>query len=220
MWMDNWVLNTPKELWPTYGAANTPVLFRFFETKRQVVVLSSSNQAEVEANVEACQRSHVPILKRRGGGGTVVLGQGCVVLTLACHVNDIFGNERYFRLINGLWIKALESCGLTHLAQNGISDICVQPPGQTPKKIVGTSLFRKKHLLVYQGSLLVDPNMDLIESLLKHPSREPEYRKARTHRDFLTTLKAVGCPFNAEEVAQHCNAQFKNYLGSGALSGV
>lgn len=220
MWMDNWILNTPSELWPMYGAARTPVLFRFFETKRTVVVLSSSNQAEVEADTQACRNLNVPILKRRGGGGTVVLGPGCVVLTLGCHVNDLFGNERYFRLLNGLWIRALESCGLEHLTQNGISDICVHSPSENPKKIVGTSLFRKKHLLVYQGSLLVDPDVGSIEMLLKHPSREPEYRKARSHRDFLTTLKAQGCSFSAEEIARRCTEQFRSYLEQGALSGI
>ena len=84
--MDNWVLNLPEKIWPKYFCRQEikhSIIFRFFETKRDVVVLSSSNKPDIEANVLECEKNNVPILRRKGGGGTVVLGEGCLILTFA-----------------------------------------------------------------------------------------------------------------------------------------
>ena len=205
--MDEWVLNVPRAHWPG------PVLFRFFETLRPVVVLSSSNKAGVETHEAACRAEGVPILQRKGGGGTVVLGPGCVVLTLAFEATEPYANTRYFHAANALWIEALEeSCGMRALlegtglalATRGISDIAL---GE--RKVAGTSVFRRKHLFVYQGSLLVSPDFAAIARLLAHPSREPDYRAGRAHGAFLTSLAAHGLTLSASEVARRCHAYFR-----------
>lgn len=206
--MDNWVLNMPVSLWPKYGTEKTPLLFRFFESQSTVVVLANSNQADKETNLEACQSLDVPILKRKGGGGTVVLGPGCLILTFSFYAKDIFGNKEYFKKINQLWINALKEVGIQNLSENGISDICCGD-----KKVAGTSIFRKKHLLVYQGSMLVNPDLKLISQLLAHPSKEPDYRAGRDHHDFLTTLKDLGYQGTATELAQHCQTYFESHAG-------
>ncbi len=198
MWMDNWVLNSPLSCWPLYHKARTPALFRFFESKKQVVVLSSSNDPALEVNSLACEKKEIPILRRKGGGGTVVLGPGCLILTFAFYAKDVFGNSKYFSMINDLWINALQEHLPVKLSQRGISDICY---GE--KKVAGTSIFRKKHLLVYQGSMLVDVDLNLIGELLCHPTREPDYRKGRPHSDFLTSLRQIY--FN-----QHVVSAFQN----------
>jgi lipoate---protein ligase len=182
MWMDSWVLNTPKQFWPTFK--KKPILFRFFETQTTCVVLANSNKTEIEVQQDLCQSNNVPILRRKGGGGTVVLGTGCVVLSFAFYADHLFNNEKYFQAINSLWIQCLAQLGYYGLETLGISDIAFKN-----KKLAGTSMFRKKHLVVYQGSLLVDPNFETIFKLLKHPSKEPDYRKNRNHKEFLTSLK-------------------------------
>lgn len=210
MWMDNWVLNLPNTLWPKIAFKNGlehPFLFRFFETKANVVVLSSSNKADTEVITQNCAKQNVPILRRKGGGGTVVLGEGCLILTFAFYAKDVFNNHNYFKLINQLWINALIDIGCPELIQNGISDICY-----LDKKIAGTSIFRKKHLLVYQGSLLVHPNINLISELLAHPSKEPDYRQGRNHEEFLTTLNLLGCNLSTETLALHCQEYFNKHI--------
>lgn len=211
MWMDNWVLNLPSEFWPKYNIDNNepqPFLFRFFETKTDVVVLSSSNKPDTEVLTQNCKKNNVPILRRKGGGGTVVLGDGCLILTFAFYAKDVFGNNKYFNMINQLWINALKDIGCPELSQNGISDICY-----LDKKVAGTSIFRKKHLLVYQGSLLVNPKMKLISELLAHPSKEPNYRQGRSHEEFLSSLQQLGCHYSTEELASHCQQYFVNNVG-------
>lgn len=203
MWMDNWVLNTPLEFWPHYKKHKAPILYRFFETKKQVVVLSSSNNPNIETNTQACVEANIPILRRKGGGGTVLLGPGCLILTCAFYAKDVFGNNKYFNMINNLWIQALQPYVPEKLSQNGISDICI---GE--KKVAGTSLFRKKYLCVYQGSLLVDVNLNAMSNFLMHPSKEPTYRQGRKHSDFLTTLNQTGCKISASELAILCQDFF------------
>jgi lipoate-protein ligase A len=210
MWMDNWVLNKPIEAWPNLrnsAGLSCPYLIRAFESKRTCVVLSSSNQANSEVNLEFCSTHRIPILRRRGGGGTVVLGPGCQILTLAFFARSPFNNEEYFRCINGSWIQAIfESVGVL-LSQRGISDLAYGD-----KKIAGTSLFRRKHMVVFQGSLLVDPDLEMIGQCLKHPTREPDYRMGRDHSEFVSSLKNLGVTLSAEELSNQVQKKLPEIL--------
>ena len=107
MWMDDWVLNLPVKYWPKFSSNNglkIPFLFRFFETQKNIVVLSSSNKPEKETHEDLCQKYQVPLLRRQGGGGTVVLGPGCLILTFAFYAKDFFSNAKYFYLINDCYL--------------------------------------------------------------------------------------------------------------------
>jgi len=205
MWMDSWVLNIPYEYWPTIHGQK--VLYRFFEMERDVVVLSSSNKAHEEVYEEKCLQDSIPLLRRQGGGGTVLLTQGMVVLTLALHSQNKYNHKEHFKNINSCFMGALESMGVQHLSQRGISDIAIHD-----KKIVGTSMFRKQELLVYQASLLVHPSLTFIESILKHPTREPDYREKRSHAHFITSLHQEGYVFTCENIVKECTAFFKEHF--------
>ncbi|MGE0171577.1 MAG: hypothetical protein AB7T49_02280 [Oligoflexales bacterium] len=149
------------------------------------VVLGSSNKADVEVDEEACARDGINILKRYGGGGTVLLHNDCLIVSFGAWVREEFQNKKYFSLINGALIDALHKVGYdtTGFAQLGLSDVVIGH-----KKIAGTSLFRSRNYLLYQASVLFRSNIDEIERYLRHPSKEPDYRKMRSHRDFLLGL--------------------------------
>jgi lipoate---protein ligase len=72
-----------------------------------VVVLGSSNQPDVEVQVNNCQRDGIPILKRYGGGGTVLLYDGCVIVSLGLWVRQHYQNKLYFECLNQAVIEAL-----------------------------------------------------------------------------------------------------------------
>ncbi len=202
MWMDDWVLGRPTQLWPTFTNAQgqeCPNLLRVFESTTTCVVLARSNAPEREVNQSYCAERNIPVLRRRGGGGTVLLGPGCQIVTFAFFARSLFDNARYFSIINDSWIAALESAaGIKPgtVVQRGISDLAIGN-----KKIAGTSLFRRKHLVVFQGSLLVDPDFETIERCLCHPSREPDYRMGRGHLEFLTSLGRENL-WNAQSMAK------------------
>jgi lipoate-protein ligase A len=200
MWIDDLILTRMAEqiaLW-SWVPENTHV------------ILGASNRADTEIHEEVCALDHVPVLKRYGGGGTVVLHPGCVVVGVGLWVKSPFQNQMYFQLLNQAIINGLAlwnpACGV--LSQNGISDICIGS-----KKIAGTSLFRSKHYLLYQASILVDPKLHLIERYLRHPSKEPNYRLNRSHSDFLTSLQEfLGETSSSVEVSQFLSSSLPTII--------
>ena len=175
MWIDDEIIRRCHE----------PHVLSVWVPSSTMVVLGSSNKADVEVKERSCEEDGIPILKRYGGGGTVVLHPGCVVLSLGLWVSQYYGNDRFFRKINDAVIGTLADTwpGLAELRQDGLSDLAY---GE--RKVAGPSLFRSRNYLLYQASLLVDARVDLMERYLEHPSREPEYRGGKSHRNFVAGL--------------------------------
>jgi lipoate---protein ligase len=157
--------------------------YRSWEPDRLAVVLGRGNLAAAEVHESICQSAQIPILRRRGGGGTVLLAPGVLVISLVKDVQHQFNMPTYFRQINAYVIEALEPLGIQQLTQQGHSDICIRD-----RKILGSSMYRSKALLFYSASLLVANNLESIPHYLKYPSKEPEYRRGRSHLEFLTTI--------------------------------
>jgi lipoate-protein ligase A len=198
MWIDDQVLRNYRE----------PFTAKIFVPDSTMVVLGSGNDEHSEVNLPHCEASRIPVLRRYGGGGTVVLYPGCVVVSAGCWVSDPYNNSQYFKLLNQAVIDALAAgdASLAGLSQAGISDIT-----SGEKKIGGTSMFRSRNYLLYQASLLVSLDMDLIKSTLRHPTKEPDYRKGRKHEDFLTCLASVSnAKITAAHAAEILSAQFES----------
>lgn len=175
MWIDDDILKRCAE----------PLAVSCWIPANALVVLGSSNQAAAEVDVERCLADGVAILKRYGGGGTVVLYPGCVVVSIGTWVRQHFNNGFYFQRLNQAVITCLTRYWpvCQHLVQRGLSDIAC---GE--RKIAGTSLFRSRNYLLYQASILVENDINLIGKYLRHPTREPDYRQGRSHAAFLMGL--------------------------------
>jgi len=158
--------------------------YRSWEPAQYVVVLGRGNHADADTYPERCRADGIPILRRQGGGGTVVLSPGVLVVSVAKQVKHRFLIHEYFQQINQVLIEALETLGIRSLTQQGHSDLCLGD-----RKILGASMYRSRQLLFYTASLMVSNNLTVIDRYLKHPSKEPEYRRGRSHHDFLTTLQ-------------------------------
>lgn len=198
MWIDDQVLQH----------YSNQVETRLFIPDFVAVVLGSSNQPDIEVSEEYCAAVKIPVLKRYGGGGTVVLYPGCVVVSTGIWVRQHFQNQEYFRRINQAVIDVLAQLDplLASLDQRGLSDIAM-----CGRKIAGTSLFRSRNYLLYQGSIIVEPNLRLITSCLKHPSKEPDYRGGRGHREFMSSLFEI-CGLTPAQVLAGFEANFADAL--------
>jgi lipoate---protein ligase len=181
-----------------------------FVPDSRMVVLGSGNDAATEINEDACTEDGVPVLKRYGGGGTVVLYPGTVVVSIGCWVKEPYQNNFYFKALNQSVISTLchYFSQLSELSQAGISDIVFRD-----KKIAGTSLFRSRNYLIYQASIIVDLNLGFIERYLRHPSKEPDYRKGRSHGQFLLGL-------NDLMVRKVSPVKFCHIINSGIEAGI
>jgi len=175
MWIDDGILFQADQ--PFYLETWIPTFVK--------VVLGNSNQASQEVRLDACAQDGIEVLKRYGGGGTVVLYPGCVVVSLGMWMKSPYHNDSYFRGLNQALIDCLQegTPALSAFSQDGISDVTY-----AGRKICGSSLFRSKQYLLFQASLLVEEGLHWIEKYLHHPSKEPAYRQGKSHGDFVTFL--------------------------------
>jgi lipoate-protein ligase A len=161
--------------------------FSVYEHERTVVVLGRSCSVDQDVYVRRCIEDGVPVLRRLGGGGSVVLCRGVLVVSAAGETQAAFRLREHMNAVNIALIRVLEDFGVKALALQGISDIAC---GE--KKICGSSLHKKRNVVLYQGSLLLNPDLSLFERYLKHPPREPDYRQGRPHETFVSSLHREG----------------------------
>lgn len=183
-------------------------VLRFWEPRQHFVVVGYANRVGQEVNVQACQESGIPILRRCSGGGTVVQGPGCLNYSLILRIDShpslktVTGTNRFVMERNR---AALESVLADRRgrgepgSQNPESRIlhpesCISIQGHTDlaidgRKFSGNAQRRRRNALLFHGSLLLDFDLSLVSKLLPMPSKEPNYRRNRSHADFVTNLE-------------------------------
>lgn len=157
-----------------------------WEPAEMACVLGAGTPAS-DVDLALCAATDVPVYRRRGGGGAVVLSPGNLVIT-ACYDagRKPFATQWIIPIAEGI-ARAVESLGVEGAWVRGLGDVAL---GE--RKILGSSLYANRQVVLYQGSLLVDSDLDLIPRYLPHPSKEPDYRRGRSHLDFVTSLARAG----------------------------
>ena len=180
---------------------------RFWESHVPFVVLGYSNSIATEVNRAECERRGIPILRRISGGGTVVQGFGCLNYNLTLPITgetasitatNRFVMERHRVAISKLLGREVQQQGCTDLTIDNL-------------KFSGNSQRRKSSGLVFHGCFLLNFDLKLIEAVLTHPSKEPDYRHHRSHAEFLTNLhvssekvkETLASAWHATEVTRH-----------------
>jgi lipoate-protein ligase A len=174
-----------------------------YEAYRIEVVLGRSSKIEEEVMVETCADDGIPLSRRRGGGGTVILSPGILILSIAGRSTLQYHLREHMNAVNRIIVDTLEQLGVNSPGIRGISDITLGM-----KKILGSSLYRRKDLIMYQGSLLVNPDLSLMKRYLKQPRKQPAYRKDRSHEDFVTSLHNEGYEIPEVEIIDKLREAF------------
>ncbi len=169
---------------------------QIYRPDHPMVVLGRGSKAAIELDLDACLQDKIPLYRRRGGGCAVVLDPGNVVVSVVLSVPGFGGNQAHFRRISNWLIAALEQIGFAGIQQHGISDLVL-----ADRKIAGACIYRPPGLLYYSVSLLAAPRIELMERYLRHPPREPFYRRQRPHGQFVGQLFDKGHAASAEEMA-------------------
>jgi lipoate-protein ligase A len=125
----------------------------------------------------------ISLLRRRGGGCAVVVDPGNVIVSAVLPMNGIGNHREYFRWLSDWLIEGLREIGILNIRRAGISDLAIQD-----KKIGGACIYCTKDFLYHSATLLAEPRVELMERYLKHPPREPDYRRGRSHSDFVGML--------------------------------
>jgi len=156
-----------------------------WEQSTPAVVVGRSNVIEREVDVDACAADHVPIFQRSSGGGTVVLGPGCLCYALLLPISETHRR---------LGVTAVTADIMQHLAASlsrpgqpvsvqGVSDLVIED-----RKFSGNAQRWRRTALLHHGTVLYDFDLERIGRYLRFPSRVPVYRHERSHRDFVCNL--------------------------------
>ncbi|MFN4260637.1 MAG: biotin/lipoate A/B protein ligase family protein [Gemmataceae bacterium] len=160
-------------------------VLRSWEWPAWGVVLGAGGKLAEDVDERACLAHGVSIHRRASGGGTVLLGPGCLAFTLilnyqrAAELDDI--RSSYGFILDR--VRGALADAVPGLASAGISDLAIHG-----RKCSGNSQQRKRHYLLHHGTLLYDFAVEHVAKYLRMPQRQPEYRHQRGHADFLTNL--------------------------------
>jgi lipoate-protein ligase A len=162
-----------------------PEMLRLWEWPHQAVILGAACRLVDDVAEAACARDGVPILRRASGGGTVLLGPGCLLFSLVLAYDRdpaLTQIHSSYDFILGRIAAAFADvmagpglAGTSDLASNG-------------HKFSGNAQQRKRTHLLHHGSLLYDFDLGRVGQYLRPPGRQPDYRGARPHEDFLMNI--------------------------------
>jgi lipoate-protein ligase A len=160
-------------------------ILRLWEVENPAVILGTGCRLADDVLETACRTDGVPILRRTSGGGTVLLGAGCLCFSLvlayerAPELGEVRSSYRCIleRIRDSLQEEArnIELAGMTDLAIAG-------------RKFSGNSQQRKRLFLLHHGTVLYAFDIERVGRYLKLPSRQPDYRAGREHSAFLVNL--------------------------------
>lgn len=185
---------------------------RVIQYPQVAAVIGRGGKIEVEVHAHRLAADGIPLLRRRGGGCAVVLDPGNLIVSLVLPLPGVGEITRAFRELSERMIAALTACGVPGVRQEGTSDLALGD-----HKLGGSCIYRSRGLIYYSTTLLVDPDLELIERYLPHPPREPDYRRGRAHHDFLTSLAHEGLPTVAPgDVAALADCLRRHLTGSTA----
>jgi lipoate---protein ligase len=156
---------------------------RVYRPNAASIVLGRGSNPELELNLEAIRNDGVAVSRRKGGGCSVVLDPGNLIISQVLPVAGIKDNRKFFDRITERIIAALKQAGLPHVYRAGISDLAIDD-----RKIGGAAIYRTNDILYYSATLLLEADLMLLDRYLNHPPREPDYRKGRPHLDFVMNV--------------------------------
>lgn len=169
---------------------------RLWEPDEHFVVLGRSSDSAVEVNLAACRAKKIPVLRRASGGGTILTGPGCLMYAVILSYDEhpetkSISHAHQFvlnRIAAGLapFVPGITLAGTSDLAFHSTSGL---------QKFSGNALRAKRTHFLYHGTLLYNFDLELVATVLAQQTREPQYRAARTHREFIANL-----PLNREQI--------------------
>lgn len=160
--------------------------YRVWVPEKTIAVLGYSQEPERELVQSEVEKAEIPVYQRRGGGGAVLLSAGCTCLALRMKRNKAAAIADYFASANGFIQTTLQEEMGIETVPAGISDLAVGD-----RKISGSSLYLPREYALYLGSVLVSAPLSDMDRYLAFPSREPEYRRQRSHGDFLRNISEM-----------------------------
>lgn len=145
------------------------------------IVMGISGKKEELVDCHKAAQHQIPLIKRFSGGGTVVVDENTLFLTIICQkqLHDFPAYpEPIMKWTEHVYARALQLPGF-RLKEN---DYVVED-----RKLGGNAQYIKKDRWLHHTSFLWDYAPERMAYLL-HPKKTPPYRAGRSHEEFLCRL--------------------------------
>lgn len=159
-------------------------LLRLWESPEYAVVLGISGVIQDDIYLEQCQEAKIPILRRRSGGGTVLIGPGCLNYSLTLSYENWPAYQDLTHSYQGILNQVASALG-NDCQLSGTSDLT-----QSQLKFSGNAQRRLSKAFIHHGTLLYNFDLEKISQFLKEPPKQPKYRHGRSHQSFIKNLES------------------------------
>ncbi|HEY3788036.1 MAG TPA: lipoate--protein ligase family protein, partial [Urbifossiella sp.] len=160
-------------------------VLRLWEAPSYAVIVGAGGSVAIDVNTARCEADEVSVLRRASGGGTVLVGPGCLCFTLVLRTDRAPGLDLIqpsTRYVLGRTLQAIHPL-IPGASLEGTSDLVVNGV-----KFSGNAQQRKRKFFLHHGTLLAGFDLEQVPRYLKGPERQPEYRRGRPHTEFLMNL--------------------------------
>lgn len=144
------------------------------------VVLGISNPPE--AHLDRTRSLNIPLVRRFSGGGSVVVDENTLFVSFICNTQEM-GISPFPKQVLHWSAAHFEKSLQPHPFRVHENDFAMDN-----RKFGGNAQYLTRTRFVHHSTLLWDYSEERM-SLLSLPPKQPAYRQARAHRDFLCRLK-------------------------------
>ncbi len=187
-----WTFNDPsanlaldEALLNLVDAASVPGVLRLWEPSSHFVVVGRGSQLEREVHWDQCLRLSIPVQRRVSGGAAIVTGPGCLMYAVVLPMLGESSGRDIQRIHDNVMarhVAALDALNI-EARREGICDLIVDG-----RKVSGNSLRCVRNAVLYHGTFLYNFDLELISRCLRIPPRMPEYRRGRSHAEFVGSI--------------------------------
>ncbi|MHA1768534.1 MAG: lipoate--protein ligase family protein [Candidatus Thorarchaeota archaeon] len=200
--------------------SNTPSTLRFLQFNPAAVLVGYHQSVEQEVRTEFCRRKGVDINRRITGGGSILFTPSClgweIIADKSTHgISELRNDlERLARLVCNGAVEGLKNLGVEaeFRAKNDIE--------VGGRKISGTGGTQRGDSFLYQGTLLVDFDVELMLRALRIPVEKLADKEVDSVKERVTCLKwELGYVPQIEEIKRALVAGFEKVLGTKIVPG-
>jgi lipoate-protein ligase A len=167
------------------------------------------------ADIEACRRDGVPVVRRVSGGGAIFTDHRQLVYGLAFQPSRPIGARQGFELVCGALVRAIERLGVEEVSMAGINDVLV---GRA--KISGSAQVMRRGVHLVHGTVLVDADLDAMFRYLRPLPEKLRIQGLSGPAARVTTLaKVLGEPPGMEAVKAVVSEELSAAVGGAPEQG-
>ena len=141
-----------------------PNTLHFYQRHPPAVSLGRGRKIHEDINLEECTKNDVKIIRRTTGGGTIYTDKDCLIYSLVFDQNDttLSSSQEIFKDICNILVTTLEHFHI-HAVYKPPNDLLLNG-----KKISGSAQIKKSNIILIHGTILVDTNLETMNTVLKH----------------------------------------------------